>query len=90
MFHEVDFDNPAGVHSHWKQVEVLQRAIPGQVLGYHTPFLDNAPLALVQEGHRYYLDWVDSQLGIISIETSILKTTNKYVALWLDVFGYDN
>ncbi len=56
VFHEVDFDNPAGVHSHWKQVEVLQRAIPGQVLGYHTPFLDNAPLALVQEGHRYYLD----------------------------------
>ena len=56
VFHEVDFDNPASVHSHWKQVEALQRAIPGQVLGYHTPLLDNAPLALVQEGHSYYLD----------------------------------
>jgi len=56
VFHEIDFDNPAGVHSHWKQVEALQRAIPGQVLGYHTPFLDNAPLPLAREGQTYYLD----------------------------------
>ncbi len=56
VFHEIDFDNPSSVHSHWKQVEALQRAIPGQVLAYHTPHLDNAPLALVQEGHSYFLD----------------------------------
>jgi ribonuclease BN (tRNA processing enzyme) len=56
VFHEVDFDNPAGVHSHWKQVEALQRAISGQVLVYHTPLLDNAPLSIVREGHSYYLD----------------------------------
>lgn len=53
VFHEVDFDNPSGVHTHWKQVEKLQQAIPGRVLGYHTPFLANAPLPLVQEGRTY-------------------------------------
>jgi hypothetical protein len=56
IFHEVDFDNPGSVHTHWKQVEKLQQAIPGQVLGYHTPFLANAPLPLVQEGKNYCLD----------------------------------
>ncbi|MCD4742195.1 MAG: hypothetical protein K8R67_06935, partial [Desulfobacteraceae bacterium] len=55
VFHEVDFDNPGSVHTHWKQVEKLQQAISGQVLGYHTPFLANAPLPLVQEGKTYYL-----------------------------------
>ncbi len=55
VFHEVDFDNPMGVHTHWKQVEKLQQAISGRVLGYHTPFLGNAPLELVQEGRTYCL-----------------------------------
>lgn len=56
VFHEIEFDNPHSVHSHWKQVESLQRAIPGKVLGYHTPFLDNSPFDLAKEGCRYLLD----------------------------------
>ena len=55
VFHETDFDNPASVHSHWKEVQKLQQAIPGRVLGDHTPFLANAPLALVEEGKIYCL-----------------------------------
>jgi len=54
-FHEIDFDTPMGVHTHWKQVEKLQQAVSGRVLGYHTPFLANAPLDLVQEGRTYRL-----------------------------------
>jgi len=56
VFHEIDFDNPTSVHTHWKQVEKLQQIIPGKVLGYHTPFLANAPVPLVQEGKTYYLE----------------------------------
>lgn len=56
IFHEVDFDNAASVHSHWKEVEVLQRALSGEVLVYHTPVLANAPLKLVEEGRRYLLE----------------------------------
>ncbi|MCP4671734.1 MAG: MBL fold metallo-hydrolase [Desulfobacula sp.] len=54
IFHEIDFYNPNSVHTHWKQVEKLQQAVPGKVLGYHTPFLANAPLPLVMEGETYY------------------------------------
>ena len=53
VFHEIEFDNPNSVHSHWKQVELLQKAVPGKVLGYHTAFLENSPFDLVKEGHRY-------------------------------------
>ncbi|MCD4720130.1 MAG: MBL fold metallo-hydrolase [Desulfobacula sp.] len=56
VFHEIDFDNPGSVHTHWKQVEKLQQSISGQILGYHTPFLANAPFPLVQEGKTYYLE----------------------------------
>ncbi|MBW2659424.1 MAG: MBL fold metallo-hydrolase [Deltaproteobacteria bacterium] len=56
VFHEIDFDNPGSVHTHWKQVQKLQQAISGQVLGYHTPFLAHSPLPLVQEGKTYYLE----------------------------------
>ena len=56
VFHEVDFDSPGSVHTHWKQVEKLQQAIPGQVFCYHTPFLGNAPLPLVEKGKIYILD----------------------------------
>ncbi len=56
VFHEIDFDNPDSVHTHWKQVQKLQQAISGQVLGYHTPFLANGPMPLVQEGKTYYLE----------------------------------
>lgn len=56
VFHEIEFDNPNSVHSHWKQVESLQRSIPGKILGYHTPFLENSPFDLAIEGHRYLLE----------------------------------
>lgn len=56
VFHEIEFDNPGSVHTHWKQVESLQRSISGKVLGYHTPFLENSPFDLVREGGRYLLD----------------------------------
>ncbi len=56
VFHEIDFDNPCSVHTHWKQVQKLQQVISRQVLGYHTPFLLNGPMPLVQEGKTYYLE----------------------------------
>lgn len=56
VFHEIEFDNPDSVHSHWKQVESLQQAIQGKVLGYHTEYLENSPFDLAQEGACYLLD----------------------------------
>jgi len=56
IFHEIDFDNPRSVHTHWKQVQMLQQTVSGQVLGYHTPFLANGPMPLVREGKTYYLE----------------------------------
>ena len=53
VFHEIEFDSTNSVHSHWKQVEALQRKIKGQVLGYHTDYLQNSPLDLAVEGRRY-------------------------------------
>jgi len=55
VFHEVDFDNPNSVHTHWKSLQKLIQSISGKVLGYHTPFLANAPLPLVEQGRTYYL-----------------------------------
>jgi ribonuclease BN (tRNA processing enzyme) len=54
ILHEVDFDNPNSVHTHWKQVEKLQQAVSGKILGYHTPYLANAPVPLALEGKTYY------------------------------------
>lgn len=55
VFHEVDFNNPNGVHTHWKQLQKLADAIPGRVLAYHTPHLVHAPLPLVEQGKVYRL-----------------------------------
>ncbi len=55
VFHEVDFDNPNSVHTHWKALEKLAGFVSGRVLGYHTPFLANAPLPLVEQGKTYCL-----------------------------------
>lgn len=55
IFHEIEFDNPHSVHSHWKQVEALQKEVPGKVLGYHTQKLPNSPFELAVEGRRYLL-----------------------------------
>ncbi|NDV23401.1 MBL fold metallo-hydrolase [Desulfovibrio sp. JC022] len=56
VFHEIEFDNPDSVHTHWKQVESLQAKISGKVLGYHTPYLANSPFPLAEEGRCYILD----------------------------------
>ncbi|ACS78411.1 MBL fold metallo-hydrolase [Maridesulfovibrio salexigens] len=56
VFHEIEFDNPDSVHTHWKQVESLQSKIEGKVLGYHCPFLANSPFPLAEEGRCYVLD----------------------------------
>jgi ribonuclease BN (tRNA processing enzyme) len=56
VFHEVDFNSPGSVHTHWKQLEKLQQTISAQVLCYHTPVLDNGPLPQVVEGRTYHLD----------------------------------
>lgn len=55
VFHEVDFNNPASVHTYWKQLQKLVDAIPGRVLCYHTPHLANAPLPLAEQGKVYSL-----------------------------------
>ncbi|WP_320173392.1 MBL fold metallo-hydrolase [Maridesulfovibrio sp.] len=55
VFHEIEFDNPDSVHTHWKQVESLQSKIKGKVLGYHCPFLTNSPFPLAEEGKCYVL-----------------------------------
>lgn len=55
VFHEIEFDNPNSVHSHWKQVESLQSKINGRVLGYHCPYLANSPFPLAEEGKCYVL-----------------------------------
>jgi len=55
IFHEIEFDTPHSVHTHWEQVADLQQAISGRVLGYHAPHLANSPFELVQEGRRYLL-----------------------------------
>ncbi|MFT5700759.1 MAG: hypothetical protein ACI8ZB_003644 [Desulforhopalus sp.] len=56
VFHEIEFDNPDSVHTHWKQVEALQRAIPGKVFGYHTTYLESSPFDLAKEGCCYRLE----------------------------------
>ncbi|TIH15908.1 hypothetical protein D0S45_10015 [Marinifilum sp. JC120] len=56
VFHEIEFNNPDSVHTHWKQVESLQAKIDGKVLGYHTPYLANSPFPLAEEGLCYVLD----------------------------------
>lgn len=55
LFHEIDFDNPKSVHTHWKQVQSLDRSIAGKVLGYHAAYLEDAPFNLAREGCRYIL-----------------------------------
>lgn len=54
VFHEVDFHNPSGVHTYWKQLQKLADAIPGQVLGYHTAGLSDPPFPLVKQGKIYF------------------------------------
>lgn len=55
LFHEVDFDSPGSVHTHWKQVEKLQQAVAARILCYHSAVLDNGPLPQVKAGKTYRL-----------------------------------
>ncbi|MCP4023580.1 MAG: ribonuclease Z [Desulfobacteraceae bacterium] len=55
VFHEVEFDSPSGVHTHWKALEKLQQSIPCEVLGYHTGILPHLPIPLAKEGRTYRL-----------------------------------
>ncbi|WP_415718887.1 MBL fold metallo-hydrolase [Maridesulfovibrio sp.] len=55
VFHEIEFDNPDSVHSHWKQVAALQSRIRGKVLGYHCPHLGCPSFPLAEEGRSYTL-----------------------------------
>jgi len=56
VFHEVDFDNPNSVHTHWKQLQLLQQNISGRLLCYHSAPLENGPLPQVEEGKTYLLE----------------------------------
>lgn len=55
IFHEIDFDNPEGVHTHWQQVARLQSQVSGRVLGYHSKNPPLPPFALAREGRCYRL-----------------------------------
>jgi hypothetical protein len=56
LFHEVDFKNPKGVHSYWKEVERFQAVIKGLLFTYHTPPQENPPIPIAEEGRTYHLD----------------------------------
>jgi hypothetical protein len=56
LFHEVDFDSPLSVHTHWKQVERLAKIIPATILCYHAAILENGPLPQVRQGMTYRLE----------------------------------
>lgn len=53
VFHEVDFDNPNSVHTYWRALEDLQRAIRAELYVYHTPNRKNPPLPIAAEGKTY-------------------------------------
>ncbi|MBC8462327.1 MAG: ribonuclease Z [Deltaproteobacteria bacterium] len=53
VFHEVDFDNSEGVHTYWKEVDKIRRAIPGELFVYHTCNKDSPPILIAQEGKTY-------------------------------------
>ena len=55
VFHEVDFDNIKGVHSYWKEVDKIRKAIQGELIVYHTRDKDTPPIPIVQEGKTYRL-----------------------------------
>ena len=55
VFHEIDFFNPDGVHSHWEEVAKIQNHIPGTLYGYHSPEVDDPPVPLVRQGQIFRL-----------------------------------
>lgn len=55
VFHEVDFENPGGVHTYWKEVDKLRKGISGKVYVYHTGGKENPPIPIAQEGSIYNL-----------------------------------
>ncbi|RJR40873.1 MAG: MBL fold metallo-hydrolase [Desulfobacteraceae bacterium] len=55
LFHEVDFRNPRGVHSYWKEVSKIQNVLSGDLYGYHTAPQENPPIPIAQDGKTYVL-----------------------------------
>jgi len=53
LFHEVDFENPAGVHSYWREVETIKEQIACELLTYHTKSQATPPLSIAQKGKTY-------------------------------------
>ena len=53
VFHEVDFENPEGVHTYWKEVDKLRKAISGKVYVYHTGAKEKPPIPIAREGSVY-------------------------------------
>lgn len=56
LFHEVDFKNPNGVHSYWKEVGRFQAAIKGRLFTYHTAPQKTPPIPIAEDGRTYLLD----------------------------------
>ena len=55
VFHEVDFENPEGVHTYWKEIEKIRDAIEGELFVYHTCGKDNPPMPIAIEGMTYHV-----------------------------------
>jgi len=56
IFHEVDFVNPRGVHTYWKELERIRESVKGEVFAYHTAPIENPPIPIAQEGKTYRID----------------------------------
>jgi hypothetical protein len=56
VFHEVDFENPEGVHTYWKELEEIRDTIEGELFVYHTCGKDNPPMPIATEGMTYHLE----------------------------------
>jgi L-ascorbate metabolism protein UlaG (beta-lactamase superfamily) len=55
VFHEVDFKNPKGVHTYWKEIYKIRDVIPGELFVYHTRKKDKPPIPIALEGMTYHL-----------------------------------
>ncbi|RJR50876.1 MAG: MBL fold metallo-hydrolase [Desulfobacteraceae bacterium] len=55
LFHEVDFRNPTGVHSYWREVLKIQSVLSGDLYGYHTAPQEDPPLPVAEDGKTYLL-----------------------------------
>jgi hypothetical protein len=58
IFHEVDFIDPRGVHTYWKELELerIRNSVKGEVFAYHTAAIENPPIPIAKEGNTYRMD----------------------------------